>query len=145
MKVDSKLAIGGKIDAIGIFLSVACAIHCLALPLLLGVLPLLGLELLADHEFEHFMMFAIFGVAGLTALHGVRIHGKYSVLGFFAVGLVAFLFVRPALGEELHPITTLIGGSAFIVGHWLNWKYRRVEKPECACVSQMAKQPQLSQ
>lgn len=42
----------GTLDRIGIIVSCACAVHCAAVPLLIGVLPLLGSSFIADERAE---------------------------------------------------------------------------------------------
>ena len=114
-----------RMDFIGIGLSITCAIHCLAAPLLMGVLPLIGLEFLAREGFESAMIAAIAVVAGFAFLNGYRIHGRTSpfVLGF--AGLAVFMLIRPAVGENLEPLATVVGGSAFVTGHIMNWRFAR--------------------
>lgn len=138
MKKENRVLRGGVVDALGIFLSIACAIHCLALPVLMGVLPLIGMEFFMDHEFEHVMMAIIFLVAGFTLYRGFRVHKRLSVMVAFVVGMIAFLLVRPSLPEQLHSIATLIGGMAFIAGHWMNWKFGKEKPGNCPCSTEFA-------
>lgn len=123
-----------KWDLAGITLSVLCAIHCLSVPLLVGVLPLAGLGFVANHEFEWVMMGTIFVVAGISYLSGYRRHRRREIFWFLGAGVVVFLAVRPFLSEELHPVATLAGGLTFIVGHWKNWHWHRhgCKKPCCS-------------
>lgn len=116
-------------DVAGIGLSILCGIHCLSVPFLMGAFPLLGLDFVANHEFEWVMMILIFVVAGLGYYHGYRRHRKAAVFGFLAVGVVIFAGIRPLLPEELHPVATICGGVAFILGHWKNWHWHR---PSCS-------------
>ena len=47
-------------DHIGATASFLCALHCAALPFVIGALPLLGLGFLADHRVERvFVLFAV--------------------------------------------------------------------------------------
>ncbi|MBK1875384.1 MerC domain-containing protein [Pelagicoccus mobilis] len=127
-----------KWDILGIGLSILCGIHCLSVPFLMGVLPMLGLDFMADHGFEWAMMGIIFLVAGVTYFNGYRRHRRAGVWGFFAVGVLIFAVIRPMLshdhghdhfhGFEAHHIATIIGGSVFVLGHWKNWHWH---KPSC--------------
>jgi hypothetical protein len=119
----------GKLDAVGIGLSVLCGIHCLSVPFLLGALPMLGLGIVADHSFEWVMMAIIFSVAAASYWSGHRVHGRRAVWAYFAVGVAVFALLRPSLPENLHPLATLSGGLAFVLGHWQNWRWRR----SCRC------------
>lgn len=123
-----------KWDVMGIGLSVLCAIHCLSVPFLMGVLPLVGLDFVADHEFEWVMMSIIFVVAGVSYFNGYRRHGKKAIFVFLAIGVVIFAGIRPLLAEELHPLATIVGGVVFVLGHWKNWHWHKptCKKPCCA-------------
>ncbi|MDQ8184518.1 MerC domain-containing protein [Pelagicoccus sp. SDUM812002] len=117
-----------KWDVAGIGLSVLCAIHCLSVPFLMGVLPLVGLDFVADHGFEWVMMSLIFAVAGLSYFNGYRRHGRKAIFTFLAVGMIIFAGIRPVLEEGLHPVATILGGCVFVLGHWKNWHWH---KPSC--------------
>ena len=130
---DRQLSETGKWDIVGISMSVLCAIHCLSVPLLLGVLPAIGLEIVANHEFEWVMMSAIFLVAGASYWKGYQRHGRASVFGFLAAGVAIFLLVRPFVPEAIHPIATISGGLVFIFGHWKNWHWHRPTCKEPCC------------
>lgn len=137
-----------KWDMVGIGLSVLCAIHCLSVPFLIGVLPMLGLDFVADHGFEWVMVSIITLIAGVTFFNGYRRHRRAGVWVFFAIGVFIFAVVRPLLmhdhhghghshshGPDFHNIATILGGLAFVLGHWKNWHWH---KPSCkkSCCSE---------
>ncbi|MDQ8202100.1 MerC domain-containing protein [Pelagicoccus sp. SDUM812003] len=115
-------------DLLGISLSVLCAIHCLSVPLLIGILPLIGLDFVADHEFEWVMMGIIFLVATWGYWRGYLRHRRKQIFWFLLLGVAIFACVRPFLSEEFHPVATLAGGLVFVMGHWKNWHWHR---PSC--------------
>lgn len=114
-----------KLDLAGMGLSVACAIHCLATPVLLSALPLLGFEFLGHEGFESGMIAAIVLLAGFTFINGFRMHGKKGHFLLGVIGLAIFLLVRPFVDHSLEPYATLLGGTAFVLGHFLNWKWSK--------------------
>ncbi len=114
-----------KMDLAGMGLSVACAIHCLATPVLLSALPLLGFEFLGHEGFESVMIAAIALLAGFTFINGYRMHGKKAHLVLGTIGLAVFLLVRPFVDHSLEPYATLLGGTAFVFGHFFNWKWSK--------------------
>lgn len=122
-----------KWDVVGIGLSVLCAIHCLSVPFLMGALPLLGLDFVANHEFEWVMMSFIFIVAGLSYYNGYRRHKHAAIFVFLLLGVLVFAVVRPFLPEHLHSIATIIGGCVFVAGHWKNWHWHRPSCHEPCC------------
>lgn len=133
MEMASEAAGTKKLDVVGISLSILCAIHCLSVPLLLGGLPLVGFEFVAEHEFEWVMMSLIFAVAGVSYFTGYRRHGRKEIFLFLLAGVIIFAVLRPLLPESLHPIATIAGGLAFIAGHWKNWHWHRPACPKPCC------------
>ena len=86
-------------DALGIAASVACAIHCAILPLMLGTLPILGIELIDNVRFEYFMIFLAFAIGVYSLWHGYRRHhhSKVPVL-IFSAGII-FLVAKQVWHE----------------------------------------------
>ena len=99
-------------DALGIAASVACAIHCAILPLMLGTLPILGIELIDNVRFEYFMIFLAFAIGVYSLWHGYRRHhhSKVPVL-IFSAGIIFLL-----------PIAILM----IVTAHFINYKACRV-------------------
>ena len=114
-----------KLDLAGMGLSVVCAIHCLATPVLFSTLSVLGFEFLGHERFESGMIAAIALLAGFTFINGFRMHGKKGHFLLGVIGLAIFLLVRPFVDHSLEPYATLLGGTAFVLGHFLNWKWSK--------------------
>ena len=73
-------------DGLGIATSIACAIHCALLPLLLTALPLFGINVLHNKSFE-WLMIGIAITVGIYALyHGYTKHHQSMIplIIFFA-------------------------------------------------------------
>ena len=114
-----------KLDLAGMGLSVACAIHCLVTPVLLSTVSVLGFEFLGHEGFESGMIAAIALLAGFTFINGFRMHGKKGHFLLGVIGLAIFLLVRPFVDHSLEPFATLLGGTAFVLGHFLNRKWSK--------------------
>ena len=114
-----------KLDLAGMGLSVACAIHCLVTPVLLSTVSVLGFEFLGHEGFESGMIAAIALLAGFTFINGFRMHGKKGHFFLGVIGLAIFLLVRPFVDHSLEPFATLLGGTAFVLGHFLNRKWSK--------------------
>ena len=114
-----------KLDLAGMGLSVACATHCLATPVLLSTVSVLGFEFLGHEGFESGMIAAIALLAGFTFINGFRMHGKKGHFLLGVIGLAIFLLVRPFVDHFLEPFATLLGGTAFALGHFLNRKWSK--------------------
>src|SRR5215831_12917410 len=61
-------------DALGVGASLACAIHCAILPLLLTSLPILGVNIIENVGFEYFMIFLAIAIGLYSLWHGYRKH-----------------------------------------------------------------------
>ena len=57
-------------DAFGIAASLACAIHCALLPLVLTSLPLFGVNIIDNISFEILMIVLAFSVGAYSLYHG---------------------------------------------------------------------------
>jgi len=112
-------------DAFGIAASVACAIHCAVLPLLLSSLPLFGINIIENQGFE-FLMIALAFVVGVYSLyHGrKKHHHSYYPMVLFAAG-ISLLFIKSMLHS--HSLMLLLPAvSLVVIAHYLNYKLCRV-------------------
>ena len=112
-------------DAFGIAASVACAIHCAVLPLILSSLPLFGINIIENQGFE-FLMIALAFVVGVYSLyHGrKKHHHSYYPMVLFAAG-ISLLFIKSMLHS--HSLVLLLPAvSLVVIAHYLNYKLCRV-------------------
>jgi uncharacterized membrane protein YoaK (UPF0700 family) len=112
-------------DAFGIAASVACAIHCAVLPLILSSLPLFGINIIENQGFE-FLMIALAFVVGVYSLyHGrKKHHHSYYPMVLFAAG-ISLLFIKSMLHS--HSLMLLLPAvSLVVIAHYLNFKLCRV-------------------
>lgn len=122
-------------DALGIATSVACAIHCAVLPLLLSSLPLFGINIINNTSFEILMIGLAFAIGLYSLSHGYRKHHHrlYPIL-LFSVG-ISLLFLKQYYHQ--HFLTFLIPAVILIVSaHWLNYtackKANHCHKDDCS-------------
>ncbi len=126
----------GKWDLAGGILSFICAIHCLALPILL---PFAG-ALVHSLWLEVLLMTAAIGVGGFALRHGFVRHGFRMPAVLFACGMAAIIFGNWVLtaGEPLSSrtpdehaqspasiIVVGIGACLIVAGHVLNFIWER--------------------
>lgn len=112
-------------DAFGIAASVACAIHCAVLPLILSSLPLFGINIIENQGFE-FLMIALAFVVGVYSLyHGrKKHHHSFYPMVLFAAG-ISLLFIKSMLHS--HSLMLLLPAvSLVVIAHYLNYKLCRV-------------------
>lgn len=116
-------------DALGIATSIACAIHCALLPVLLTALPVFGIDIIHNLFFEWGMIALAFVVGSYSLFHGyIKHHRSFSPVIIFSIGFV-FLILKQVFHEREIPL--LIVAVAFIISaHYYN--YRLCHRSKCA-------------
>lgn len=115
-----------SMDALGIFASTLCLIHCLAMPLVVAFLPLLGLQFLEGHGAHQVLAGFVVAFGILAILPGYMKHRKPAVLAGLVVGLTLVLsatfgyVVGLSEASELPLIT--VGNLVLVVSHLFNRK-----------------------
>jgi uncharacterized membrane protein YoaK (UPF0700 family) len=112
-------------DAFGIAASVACAIHCAVLPLILSSLPLFGINIIENQGFE-FIMIALAFIVGVYSLyHGrKKHHHSFYPMLLFAAG-ISLVFIKTMLHS--HSLMLLLPAvSLIVIAHYANYKLCRV-------------------
>ena len=112
-------------DRIGIVVTAACAVHCVAMPLLLPLLAATDLLVLAHHEFEWAVLAFTFALAGVVLSHGYfRHHRSPWPLAMAAIGVVVCL-LRHDFGEALEPALLAVGAGLLVAAHVYNLRLSR--------------------
>lgn len=109
-----------KLDTVGACLSFACAIHCIAMPLVITVLPLLGLGILAHSKFETFMFITTISLASASLCWGTMIHKETRILLFVAAAIILFFLGGFSVHGQKEAIFVGTGGLCLAVGHYIN-------------------------
>ncbi len=122
------------LDRFAIVLSSICAIHCIALPLVAGLVPLLAVATNHDnalHEFwfHQFILIFILPVSIIALIVGYRLHHQripviIGVIGLVILAMVA-LFADLLITQQIIPhsgetLLTVLGGVIHAVGHIAN-------------------------
>jgi hypothetical protein len=112
-------------DLLGIGASLACAIHCALLPLILSSLPLFGINIIHHTGFEIGMIFLALSIGSYSLYHGYKKH-HHSLfpLSLFITGFIFLVMKQFFIQYEtwlLVPAVLLI-----ITAHLLNFRFCRV-------------------
>ena len=141
MKSNSSSANHGPLlnrsDKIGSVLSSLCAVHCLCMPVLIGMLPVLGLSFLAGHTFERAMCITMTLLAAACLWAGCRVHRQWGLFILLIAGAALVLRTQFAGSpEETGALTDwneaavmVVGGLLIAASHLLNLKLRT----RCGC------------
>lgn len=112
-------------DALGISASLACAIHCALLPLLLQSLPVFGFELVNNHTFEYFMIALSFAIGAYSFWHGYRKHHhSFQPILLFLIGFIFLLSKQ--LWPSQHWWMVILAMIFIVSAHIRNYRSCRV-------------------
>ena len=122
-----------RLDTIAVVLSAICMLHCLALPVVLTVFPILNTAVLSENVFHLLMIVLILPVSTIALTIGCRRHRDSLTLFLGAVGL-GILTITAFFGHHLFGLTgerivTSIGGLVLAAAHLQN--YRRCRQDKC--------------
>ena len=111
-------------DALGIAASIACAIHCAVLPLLMTSLPIFGINIIKNTAFEYGMIFLAAGIGVYALRHGFqKHHHKKTPVLLFTIGIILLLLKQSI---EKNILVFLIPAVILIVtAHILNYLHCR--------------------
>ena len=123
-------------DRFGATASFLCAVHCAALPLVIAVLPAIGLGFLANHRFERgFVAFASV-LAVTTLIVGFRRHQQFRAFWFLVPGillLAAGMIVDFEANATVHAVLVAIGGTLVASSHVTNLRLAHGHVHDAAC------------
>ncbi len=131
MKSSSKSFLNDA-DKIGSVLSSLCAVHCMCMPVLIGLLPVIGFSFVGSHRFEHISCITMILLAAGCVWCGCRVHRQWGLLALLAAGAALVLYTQfggtPDENEtraDWHEaIAMFIGGGMIAASHLLNLKLR---------------------
>lgn len=124
------------LDRLGATASFLCAIHCATLPLVVAILPALGLGFLASHGFERAFVACAAAIALGSLAAGFRQHRRWRAfavllpgLSLMCAGLVADAAARPVL----HAVLVVTGGLLVAGAHVANLRLAHVHARAGGC------------
>lgn len=116
-------------DKLAISLSLLCAMHCLALPLLLALIPSMSVLGLDNEAFHYWMLVAVIPISIYALTMGCKQHKRYPllILGFTGLTLLvlAVTIGESLLGEYGEKGLTLAGAVVVACGHYINYRLCR--------------------
>ena len=116
-------------DAMGIATSIACAIHCALLPVLISTLPIFGVNIIHNVYFEWGMIALAFAVGSYSLFHGyIKHHHSPIPVLIFSVGF--FFLVLKQFFSHFEYVFLAIAVLLIISAHYYN--YRLCHKSKCA-------------
>ena len=113
-------------DGTAIGLSIACLVHCLAVPTLLAVAPWLVPPLLEDERFHTLAVTIALPLSALALAGTLRARPR---IVFLAAGGLGMMMLATLLHDEhLETPLTVAGATLLAFAHLRNWQLRSVPR-----------------
>ncbi|MFT4711686.1 MAG: hypothetical protein ACJAVI_000067 [Candidatus Azotimanducaceae bacterium] len=120
-------------DGLAIVLSGTCMLHCLALPILVTLFPIVQGSLLEEQHFHLIMLVLILPTSLIALTVGCRKHKDKLTMALGTIGLVVLaitaLFGHELFGMSGERVITSIGGLVLAAAHIRN--YLSCRKVDC--------------
>lgn len=115
-----------RLDGMAVILSGTCMLHCLVLPLLVTLFPIVQGSLLEEKYFHLIMLVFILPTSLIALTVGCRRHRDTLTIGLGTVGLTT-LGITAFWGHELfglsgERVVTTIGGFVLAAAHIQNFR-----------------------
>ena len=112
------------LDLLGMIASLVCAIHCAALPLLIGMTTVGSVHILADPLIEHIVLYFSLSIAFLSLIYSyINHHGR--TLPIFMAGLGFILIIGVHLLFETQYFILAGGGLLVAAAHLINYQWTK--------------------
>jgi hypothetical protein len=120
-------------NGLGIGASGLCITHCLLMPAVLLLLPVVGLAMPEESRVHAIMLTLVLGIGAVAFGVGFGRHRRAGLLAMPVAGMTLLgtgAFWGDALGGYVEPLLTVTGGALMIGSHWLNQSFCRA-CPQC--------------
>lgn len=115
------------LDGFALAASAACMVHCLALPLVLALLPVLSGTLVEGEGFHLLVLALALPTSAVGLWASRRPGGSNGPLLAGAAGLILLALALMA-GEAMERMMTLVGSLLLAAAHVANWRARRIRR-----------------
>jgi hypothetical protein len=121
------------LDRIAISLSSICIVHCLAMPVLVAILPVVAITIGSDGHFHALMLWLVVPTSAIGFSLGYRVHGKPGIVvsGALAVAVLAVVaFWGHGAWDPTFEVAVNVAASIGLAAtHWQNFReVRRVHR-----------------
>jgi ABC-type uncharacterized transport system permease subunit len=117
------------IDQVAIALSAICLVHCLAVPVLVALLPIAAVSLGENQHFHGLMLWLVVPTSFVGLSLGFRVHRRAGIVALGAVGVVV-LILAAIYGHDVWrtdvEVAVSVAGSLLLgSAHWMNFRVVR--------------------
>jgi hypothetical protein len=112
-------------DHVAIGLSAICIVHCMAVPIIVALLPLAAVTFAAGTHFHAVMLWVILPTSLMGFALGIRIHRRLRIalVGTIGLAIIVFaaLFAHDAWPTWAELLVSVIGSMTLAFAHWRNF------------------------
>lgn len=119
-----RVTTGNMMDSVAIGVSFACLVHCLALPLIIALLPAWSAWLDVPEAFHVWILVFAAPFSLTVLLRAARGRLWFAPLWLGIAGLVAMGLALLAGNTTMETVVTTIGGILLASAHLMNWRRR---------------------
>jgi hypothetical protein len=117
------------LEKLGLFLSFACAIHCLAMPFIFFFAPYLLGSFAFSTKVEWILVLLSFGLAAFVLILDFQKHRRLKPLYFLAIAF-GFKIIEVLLSSQSYDwIFGVLLGLSVAYAYWVNYQH----KTACTC------------
>ena len=113
------------LDSAAVVISAICAVHCLALPIVLVAFPILGSTILTDEMFHSFLLWFILPTSIVAVALGRKNHPDKAVILLVGFGLllilIAAFWAQDHAERWVDTALSVTGGAILAAGHLRNF------------------------
>lgn len=113
-------------DHIAIGLSAVCLVHCLAVPVLVAVLPIAAVSFGDGQHFHGLMLWLVVPTSVVGFGLGFRVHRRGGLVLLGMLGMVtlaaAAVYGHETWSEALEVLVSVAGSLVLGGAHWLNFR-----------------------
>jgi hypothetical protein len=117
------------VEKLGLFLSFACAIHCLAMPFVVFFAPYILGSFAFSYQIEWILVASSFGLAAYILILDFQKHHHLKPLYFLALAFM-FKLLEVFIGDKSYNwVFGVLLGCSVAYAYWVNYKH----KIACSC------------
>lgn len=124
-------------DKIAISLSVLCAVHCFATPMLIVLIPAFASLPLGSESLHFWMVVGVLPISLFSLTLGCKKHRKFHVasIGLIGLALMVIAVAGEAIGfgEVMEKALTLSGALLIALAHFWNYRLCQQGGHSCEC------------
>jgi hypothetical protein len=117
------------IEKIGVLLSIACAVHCLTLPIFLFFAPYLAASFAFSSNLEWILVISSFVLAAFILVLDYRKHHQPLPLYFLGFGIIIKVLDLVLANQSYAWLFGILLGAVISIAYWVNYKHKKT----CTC------------